>query len=83
MKAVISIVFFIALIGGLFYSMNKVEESAKKLWDAKEQEDLKVGSRVVFDGDTLRMVDYSLLDQTYTLSNGLTVHYKMVEFIEN
>ncbi len=39
---------------------------------------LNVGKNIVIDGDTLKVVDYSMWHSTYKLSNGSNVSWKLV-----
>ena len=38
-----------------------------------------VGKEILFNADTLKVIDYSMIHETYTLSNGVTVNKKIVE----
>lgn len=53
----------------LKYSIN---ENAKE-WD------FYVGKSIIMDKDTLTVLNYSRIESTYTLSNGITVNSKLVE----
>lgn len=39
----------------------------------------KVGTKCYFDGDSILIIDYSLLNETYTLSNGIKVNINLVK----
>ncbi len=38
-----------------------------------------VGKEILFNGDIVKIIDYSMIYETYTLSNGITVNKKIVE----
>jgi hypothetical protein len=38
-----------------------------------------VGKEILFNGNIVRVIDYSMIYETYTLSNGVTVNKKIVE----
>lgn len=49
---------------------------------SKEHEatyDNMVGKKVLIEKDSLTIVDYSILHETYTLSNGKTVSIKLIK----
>ncbi len=43
----------------------------------EETYDNMVGKKVLIDKDSLTVVDYSIIHETYTLSNGKTVSIKL------
>jgi len=46
--------------------------------DIEAHEEL-LGTEYVIDGDTLMVVDYSLFDDSFTLSNGIEVSSYLIE----
>lgn len=39
----------------------------------------KIGTQIVLYSDTLMIIDYSLLNDNYTLSNGMKVNFELIE----
>ena len=39
----------------------------------------KVGGKMILGTDTLQIIDCSVLNNTYTLSNGVEIHYQLVD----
>lgn len=48
----------------------------------KENLDFKVGHKTVINNDTLQVIDYSIVNNTCTLSNGMIVNSKIIKIIE-
>lgn len=69
-------VVFIGGVGGLILLWNEIYSSVKKE-DAKYKNEL--GKRVVIDGDTSTIIDYSKLNETLHLSNGKDVSIDIVK----
>lgn len=44
----------------------------------KEKYEKYVGEKYIIDKDTLTITDYSIIEETFTLSNGQKVNYKLV-----
>jgi hypothetical protein len=55
---------FITLASGMAYTEIKKE---------KAEYEVNVGKRMILEKDTLTIIDFSTLDETYTLSNGIKV----------
>lgn len=47
--------------------------------DITSKRESKIGEKVIFNGDTLQIIDYSFINSTYTLSNGRVVNYKLID----
>jgi hypothetical protein len=50
----------------------------QKLGEAENAVKEVVGKHLIVDKDTLMIVDYSLMDQTFSLSDGRKVSFKLV-----
>lgn len=61
---------FIVLMGAYILNVHQ---------DNMEEMEVNLGKKLVLGGDTLKVVDYSYIAQTYTLSNGTKVSKKLVE----
>jgi len=57
------------LFNGVKSNVNNAQETMSK----------NVGVKVVLDGDTLTIIDYTLIGNTYTLSNTAKVSAEFVE----
>ena len=64
------IVFVIALSVAIMWTVNNMTTAIGK--EMAKVSDL-VGKKMLFDKDTVMIVDYSLIKSTYTLSNGREV----------
>ena len=62
------------IIGSILFVV--VTEKLKNYTEAVES---KLNQKVVFDKDTLTIIDYSILEQTYILSNGKSFNFKVVD----
>ena len=47
--------------------------------ESKYKLEKNLGETVVINGDTLTIVDYNVLSETYIMSNGTKVNYDLVE----
>ncbi len=47
--------------------------------DKADVYELNIGKTIVIDKDTLTIVNYSLINESYALSNGTNVNVKLVE----
>ncbi len=69
---------FLFIIGGYFL----IALIGKSIYDGavdhKEQYEDRVGDVYIMDGDSLTIVDYSVINETFTLSNGKTVNYHLI-----
>lgn len=74
-KIIIPIVLFVALIFTWTYVFNDINSELKK---EKEKYKVMIGKKFVLEKDTLIIVDYSGLKETFTLSDGREVNEKLV-----
>ncbi len=74
-KTIFAMMFVLALLIGLGYyiligvgisAINDVNEDAKAL----------VGEQIVLKGDTLEIIDYSIIESTYTLEDSREVSFE-------
>lgn len=74
--------FFIIAFAILFLSVSaitfvfhdfKISMKKKELEIKKE-----LGKKVLFEKDTVTVIDYNILQETYTLSNGIQVSFDLV-----
>lgn len=47
--------------------------------DHEETYENMVGKKILLDKDSITIIDYSILHETYTLSNGKTVSVKLIK----
>lgn len=64
---------FVFCIWMLFQFANSMSKEHEATYDNM------VGKKVLIDKDSLTIVDYSILHETYTLSNGKTVSIKLIK----
>ena len=75
-RFVITIIVLVVLI---LATQHYVSEDMFQTFETSEQEYIKhIGSDVIIKSDTLQVIDYSMWDSTYTLSNGVKVHKNIV-----
>lgn len=67
---VVAVYLLIFLIGKVF--IDSAKEEAKKY-------ESKIGDKFVLGKDTLIIIDCSMLGESYTLSNGVKINYKLVK----
>ena len=58
----------------IFKFINKIAASYKTSVLKMES---NIGEKVVLNGDTLMVTNYSVLDETYTLENGVEINCKL------
>lgn len=74
---------FLGLIGGalvvcLLYLLI-VRQIGNSLKAEENKYKIQVGKKVIIGKDTLQILDYSIWQENFTLSNGSTVSYDFVE----
>ena len=63
----------------LSFLLNKLFNNlTSEISKEKEKYEKYVGEKHIIDKDTLTITDYSILEETFTLSNGQKVSYKLV-----
>ena len=68
---ILSAIFLIAWIWVILTIVNSFSDTVSKYKS-------KLGEKVIFNGDTLQIIDYSLINNNYTLSNGRIVNCKLI-----
>lgn len=66
-----TIITFILIIGGVNYIINDIKNTQHKYRQ-------HIGEQYVMNKDTVIIIDYSILNGGFILSNGKTVHYKLI-----
>lgn len=66
MKLLVTIVLF-AFVYFMLFSLNNTMQ------EMDDEYKSNIGKEIILEKDTLTIVDYSLWDETYTLSNGVKV----------
>lgn len=75
-----AILFLLALIASFCFFIYAVFKMGSDLSDDHEKKYTNmVGKKVLIDKDSVMIVDYSILHETYTLSNGNTVSIKLIK----
>ena len=76
-KPILVMVVLIGLLNFILQSMiNKAEDKVEKVENRME---LYLGETISVKGVEYEIVDYSVMDETYTLDNGTEVNFKLVE----
>lgn len=75
-------------ISGVFFSMMiilitilivfGIGPTFKQANTAIDKVESRIGTTIIYNKDTLMIVDYSILNKTYTLSNGIKVNYNLI-----
>lgn len=81
MKTIIDICKVVILVTIVFWMIS----SPKPLKDIQtniEEMENSLNTEVILNNDTLIVVDYSIIHETYILSNGLSIHRNMLEILK-
>ncbi len=79
-KAIIAgAVLFCLMIVFLVFLMQGINSQYKNHIDKVQ---LNIGKKVILYKDTLLIINYSIIDNTYTLSNGVKVASELIEQIK-
>lgn len=70
MKSILLLFCFVITCMWLSFELYRVSRSNSKC---------KIGTQIVLYSDTLMIVDYSLLNENYTLSNNTKVSFELIE----
>lgn len=74
------ILYLLALVASVCFFIYGVFKMGSDLSDDHEKKYTNmVGKRVLIDKDSVMIVDYSILHETYTLSNGKTVSINLIK----
>jgi hypothetical protein len=76
-KIVIGI--FVCVVALAFILNNLANNVTSEIIKKKEKYERHVGEKHIIDKDTLTIIDYSIFEETFTLSNGQKVSYKLVD----
>lgn len=55
-----------------------ISKFASSIENESQQYKNKIGNKIILEKDTLTIIDYSLFNQTFTLSNGKTVNKSFI-----
>lgn len=72
MKLLVTIVLF-AFVYFMLFSLNNTMQ------EMDDEYKSNIGKEIILEKDTLTIVDYSLWDETYTLSNGVKVNTDFIK----
>lgn len=59
-----------------------IKDVGTKFQEEKSKVESKLGQKVVLERDTLKIIDYSIIYQNYTLSNGQKISFELVKNLE-
>ncbi len=79
MKKIILVILAVILFSGCIGDLNKLDKIIDSADLAMRQH---LGDTVIILKDTSIIIDYSIFDENYTLSNGTTIHELLVEELE-
>ena len=71
---------FIGLVVSISIMINSIKHGVA---DESEKYETYIGENCIIGSDTLMVVDYSIVLETFTLSNGATISYKLEEKLSN
>lgn len=74
-----AIVFIFLVVLSAYLIFSSVDEIKSEYSKAENSIKKEVGKKVILEKDTLTIIDYSILNDTYTLSNGVKVSFELVE----
>jgi hypothetical protein len=78
-KNIISRIFsFGLLVALIILSAIYYQLMSNKIKGVIDEGQSNIGKNFILKGDTLKIVDYSFMDETYTLENGLIISVKMI-----
>lgn len=81
MKTIIDICKAIILIMIVFWLFS-LPQPLKSMQENIEEIENALNTEVILNNDTLIVVDYSIIHETYILSNGLSIHRNMLEILK-
>lgn len=77
---------FLILIGTILLMICTVITASffidREINNVKSKIEINLGKKVVMENDTLLIINYSLYESTYTLSNGKIVSIELVEKLQ-
>ncbi len=76
-KFIIGAILLTVLIYGFWFLV--INKTINMISDNKTQIESKLGKKILFDKDSVVIIDYSQFDETYTLSNGRKVNIKLIK----
>jgi len=71
-RVIVSVLLIICCVAYVIFALGKLR-------DASHETKQMIGRNVVMGRDTLVVVDYSMIKQSYTLSNGLEISNELAE----
>lgn len=71
-----TIVLMIALMVCFFFLAKSFTQRVEK---DHEKYKAKIGQKIILENDTLTIIDYSSIKETFTLSNGVEVSFTFVQ----
>ncbi len=74
---ILFIILATVFLGSIFLLANSIANNAEE--KIKKFEEKYMGKKILIDKDTLMIIDYSLLNSTYRLSNGKDYNNTLVE----
>ena len=77
MKTFVSLISLAIIFAILWWALRTIGDSIDK---EKNRYRIEIGKTIIIGKDTLKVLDYSTLQENFTLSNGATVSY---EFVKN
>lgn len=82
MKDLIGVLFVLLLISIIAYHYQHGESVFDTYRKTEANMKAEIGTRILYTKDTLFIVDYSMLNDTYTLSNGIKINKELLKSIK-
>lgn len=76
----INVVF--GVIDGIKWLFESADGEIKEIKSEREEMESNLNTKVKLDGKELTVVEYSFINKTYTLSNGVSINEKLYEKIK-
>lgn len=77
-----TIIFIFAIFAVAFCIHYIIKDMGTKFQEEKIKIESKLGQKVVLEQDTVSIIDYSLINQNYTLSNGKKISFELVRSLK-
>lgn len=80
MKAFVSLISLVILVAIFWWALRTIGSGID---EEKNKYRVEIGKTIIVGKDTLKVLDYSTLQENFTLSNGATVSYEFVKKNQN
>ena len=74
-----SIIMFILIVITVSYISKSCNKISEVITEADNNYKKEIGNKYIFEKDTVTIVDYSLFNESYSLSNGQKINFNLVK----